>query len=83
MEKIKIPKISLQLTVEEVQYLNDLIDRDTTKDGILTDKGGNECPNCHWTLGFLGKDAFSVGYCPNCGQLVRYNDSDVIPFEAD
>ena len=78
MEKIKIPKIALQLTVEEVQYLNDLISKDTALKGIPTDSMGvNKCPRC-------GEDVSRIAnYCPWCGQSVQYNDSDVIPFTAD
>lgn len=78
MEKIKIPKITLQLTVEEVRFLNDLIEKDTVLDGIPTDeKDINRCPRCNGRVNRLWN------HCVWCGQAIRYNDSDYIPFTAD
>lgn len=69
----KIEKtITIELTPREVMEYNALIDRDTMKKGIPTEKG-NKCPMCGTEF------TKNENFCPLCGQKVRFIESDIIP----
>ena len=64
--------ITIELTPREVMEYNALIDRDTMKKGIPTEKG-NKCPTCGTEF------TKNENFCPLCGQKVRFIESDIIP----
>ena len=67
-------KFTVEFTPEEVIEYNTLVKKNKLERGIPTaDADRNECPYCgelfvKW-----------MNYCPNCGQYVRFVESDVIP----
>lgn len=76
MKQIKIPKVHLDLTYEEVNYINDLILRDTELESLQAESDGyKKCPSCR-TVFFAELD-----FCPKCGQRVGGSTKDFIPFE--
>ena len=65
-------RVHLDLTIEEVAYLKNLLEKDAIVDGIPSDEGC-VCPECRTAL-IKGKY-----HCPLCGQRVKYIESDTIP----
>lgn len=65
-------RVHLDLTIEEVAYLKELIDKDAIEDGIPSEEGCR-CPECGTAL-VKGKY-----HCPLCGQRAKYIESDTIP----
>lgn len=65
-------RVHLDLTIEEVAYLKELIDKDAIVDGIPSEEGC-VCPMCGTAL-IKGKYR-----CPLCGQRAKYIESDTIP----
>lgn len=73
MKKIE-ETIMLKFTLDEVVELNKLIDRDTIKNGIADkNRDYNKCPVCDRLFGQWET------FCPNCGQRIKFVDSDDIP----
>lgn len=81
MDKIKFLKQQVVMSVDDIQYINSLIEKDTPMEGLL-DKGGdkewNSCPKC----GMPFHRDYAT-YCKMCGQRLKFKvtDDDVIPFE--
>lgn len=80
MAKKITTKLEVLMTAEEVVEYNEMVERNTEKDGLMDktcdDYKWNRCPNCNYA--FLS----GIKYCNNCGQKVRfvdYSTIDVIP----
>ena len=74
MNKIKA-KMTVDMTAEEVTYVNELIERDTAIEGVPHEDYSNlnKCPLCGETFG--GYDRF----CSRCGHRLKFVTSDVVP----
>lgn len=74
MEKIE-RKITVEMTIDEAAYINELIERDKAVMGIPHEgyKTLNYCPICN--SAFSSTDNF----CDKCGRRVRFTDSDIVP----
>lgn len=74
LELIEREPLTVELSDEAIAEYNELVARNTEAEGLADSDGKyNRCPKC----GSFFPNEYK--FCYNCGQRVKFTESDVVP----